>query len=584
MVKMSGWCGGLLAIVMIAGARAEVVWQPVTDYLISFPRENPNAAPVINPFDNFTHLGTDFGWMGPGENRIDAFAGAVRVAADGGWTGTWHSLAGLARETDRLLDPGDVLGFGGPEERRAKIESVSITATGTGQVRLELLDGDRRLRWQQRIDLSPVESQRHTFEVDAAALGPLKFLNWIVEPGSQAEISSLGFGIRKPEMSPEEWIFRVSLGKLRRCHDPASGLTRDRAHAPPGVFDTVPSSGMHALAGAVAAAEGILDPDTVAAEIRRTTEVLLTLPRAGGFLPHFTHRGGDGNPTIHPSTEFSTVDTAITLHALHLASKVLGLRDVQRSVMIAIREIDFDAVTDIDGWVSHGFETDGVTLIPHRWRDWGGETALVLAMEAMQPSRTPRARMENNGKVFRGIGFISEIQSLFYPDFDREDPDKFGVGWHTVRADLLTRQRSYFVDQWPDSPAARSGLFGVSAGEIGMPAAGYTANGVDMPGVRWMHPHAMIMGLAQSGGDTYRTGLERLANHGFLFPWGLPENIEVGLRLHNPMQGSLNASFEVLAAYHGWRRAKGERDLIDEASLGDPLMRRGAGRFYFPEG
>ena len=38
------------------------VWQPIIDYTISFPGDRPDAAPIINPFENFTHFASDFGW------------------------------------------------------------------------------------------------------------------------------------------------------------------------------------------------------------------------------------------------------------------------------------------------------------------------------------------------------------------------------------------------------------------------------------------------------------------------------------------------------------------------------------------
>jgi hypothetical protein len=65
---------------------------------------------------------------------------------------------------------------------------------------------------------------------------------------------------------------------------------------------------------------------------------------------------------------------------------------------------------------------------------------------------------------------------------------------------------------------------------------------------------------------------------GLVVPQGLPENIEIGLSKHNPMQGSLNAGFEALAAYHGLRRAG--NDVIDESCRHDPLLREGVRRFY----
>ena len=112
----------------------------------------------------------------------------------------------------------------------------------------------------------------------------------------------------------------------RRCHDPEGGLTRDRAHLPAGVFDSISSSGLHALASAAAAAEGWLDRDMVAGEIRRTTRALLGIPKAAGFFPHFTRNDANGQPVVHPGTEYSTVDTAIALISLRLAGDVPGIR------------------------------------------------------------------------------------------------------------------------------------------------------------------------------------------------------------------------------------------------------------------
>lgn len=570
------------ACLTLAARAAEIVWQPVTDYSISFPGDRADAAPAINPFDNFTHFGTDFGWMGPGQGRLDARAGAIRTKPDGEWTGAWHSLAGLATETQRVFDPTDLTGLGGPAEVRAGVVAVTVDARGQGELRVELADASKGVRWARTMALVPGERTRHRFELDAAEVGSLKFLNWVAEPGSAVEVSALGFEVKRPEMADEEWLLRISLGKLRRCHDPEGGLTRDRAHLPAGVFDSVSSSGLHALASAAAAAEGMLERETVAAEVRKTARAFLTMPKAGGFLPHFTRRDAEGRPQIHPGTEFSTVDTAIALISLRLAAGVLDLPDVADATTALISDLDFDAVSDPEGWIGHGFIQDGNTLLASQWRDWGGETALVLALEGMVPNREPRGRMEPGGRVFRGVAFIAEIQSLFYPDFDRDTPDAMGgTVWPAVRRDLLERQKRYVPEQWPDSAAARQNLFGLSGGEAGMPGDGYTANGVEVPGIRWLHPHAMFMGLALSDRSGLSDGIRRFGGTGLLFPQGLPENIEIGLQRHNPMQGSLNAGFESLAAYHGWRRSRTEVvNVIDDASRRDPMLRAGIRRFW----
>jgi hypothetical protein len=261
---------------------------------------------------------------------------------------------------------------------------------------------------------------------------------------------------------------------------------------------------------------------------------------------------------------------------------VLELPDVADAVAALVTELNFDLVTDSEGWIGHGFNQDGTTPLASQWRDWGGETALVLTLEGMVPNREPRGRMAPGGRVFRGVEFIAEIQSLFYPDFDRETPDLIGgTVWPAARRELLERQKRYLPEQWPDSGAARLGLFGLSGGEAGMPGDGYTANGVDVPGIRWLHPHAMVMGLALSDRSGLSEGIRQLARAGILFPQGLPENIEIDLQRHNPMQGSLNAGFESLAAYHGWRRGVGDAiNHIDGASRRDPMLRAGIRRFW----
>jgi len=114
------------------------------------------------------------------------------------------------------------------------------------------------------------------------------------------------------------------------------------------------------------------------------------------------------------------------------------------------------------------------------------------------------------------------------------------------------------------------------------PGAGYTANGTEVMGVRWMHPHYLLMGLALSEPTLYKKGLRDLDSARILYPLGLPENIEIELRLHNPMQGSLNASFETPAAYHGWRKRNTPQNILDRASLSSPHLRKAASRFYQP--
>jgi hypothetical protein len=562
-------------------AETKRLWQPIIDYTISFPGDRADAAPMINPFENFTHMASDFGWMGPGGGRIDSKGGVINVKAKGEWTGAWHSLAGLGVQNNRTFDPTDLTGLGGVQEKRCGVRELAVNASGRGVLHLELANVNREVVWKTSLTLDSEVTQTYVFPLDAKALGEIKIMNWIAEPGCALRLSSIGFMADRPEMSLEEWAFRISLGKLRRCHDIESGLTRDRGHTPSGEFESIASTGMHALASALACTEGIIDKQRATLEITNTLTALQSLPTAAGFLPHFAHRGNDDRITIVPGTEFSTVDTAIALHSLLLATQMLELPELNQQVVAMIARLNFDAVTDAEGWISHGFLDDGKTLLTSNWRDWGGETALVLAVETMMPNRQPRGKMMPSGAPYRGVGFIAEIQSLFYPDFDRKEPDLVSsIIWPDIRKKLLEGQIAYPKNHWPDSAAAKSGIFGLSAGESGMPGAGYTANGTEVMGVRWIHPHYMLMGLALSHPAGYRKGLSDLDATQFLYPLGLPENIEADLRLHNPMQGSLNAAFETLAAYHGWKKRNSQENVMDRAALADPLLRKAAARFY----
>ena len=556
---------------------AETVRQPVIDYAIPFHSRDHESAPRINAFEHFSHFAGDFGWQGPGQDRLSVRDGQVRVAAGAEWTGGWHSLAGLARESQRTLDPTDLTGLAGPPERRARVTGLLVHATGSGTLKLELTDDVGRSTWTRYVELTTDSPAQHRFDLDASALGRLKLLHWVAEPGSELAISGLTFEVATPDLDPREWLFRLSLGKLRRTVDPATGLARDRAHLPAGEFESVPASAMNALASALASRLGVLESASAAAEVRLATSTILSLPRAAGFLPHFTSHDATGRPTIHPGTEFSTVDTAITFHSLLLASQIVEAHDLTESLRQEIRSLDFAAVTSPEGFIHHGFRDDATTLLPPVWSDWGGETALVLALEKMARGPEARGRMHDTGEVHDGVAFIAEIQSLFFPDFDRATPDALThVVWPDVRRDLLRRQRGYFP---AEVPAAQAGLWGFSAGEAGLPGRGYAAYGVETAGLAWLHPHAMVLCTALSDPDALPDAIAALDRAGFLFPRGLPENISADLARHNPMQGSLNAAFETLAAYHGWKRPSGD-NLIDQASVSSPLLRRGAARFF----
>ena len=98
------------------------------------------------------------------------------------------------------MDLTDVTGLLGPAETRCPVRAVTLNIRGTGEVRVERADVARRPVWERRISLNPGLQPRLRFEVQAAELGRLKFINLIVEPGAEVEITSLGFEVERPDI------------------------------------------------------------------------------------------------------------------------------------------------------------------------------------------------------------------------------------------------------------------------------------------------------------------------------------------------------------------------------------------------
>jgi len=305
-----------------------------------------------------------------------------------------------------------------------------------------------------------------------------------------------------------------------------------------------------------------------------------SLPTAFGLLPHFV-RLTDDVYRIPRGTEYSTVDTSIYYHSMLLAAQMLSDRQVVGDLTRAIRAIKFENLRDREGFVIHGLKDDGVTPLDCSWRDWGGETALVILLERMAKGSAAKMKMRHDGRVFHGVGFIAEIQSLFYPQFASEKPDAItGTNWFSVRRGLLNAQMEYFRKNSGRSAAAKVGVYGLSAGE-GPRGVGYVANGTEIPDLSLIHPHYMLMSglLRDRPSDLYAT-LEVMEKRGLIPPWGMIENVNADLTEYLPMMGSLNAAFECIGAYHLWARAMKQSDQIYDAAKACPALEEAILTFY----
>ena len=600
---------GALGICLIAsdlGAQSvpapAVVWQPVHDYAI---RQEPGKAKVLiegtqrfNSFVSYTNLGTDFGFHGPAEHDLvwqsNEITGNLTQEPDA-WAGVWHSLAGLAKERQRTLNFSKAYPAWIAAADQPRITHLQLIASGEGRLLIEIKDGADHSRWSQTLDL-PGESaaepgvattpsptpQSFVFTLPTNDLTSAKFLNWTLEPGSNVTIHSLALGVQEPAWSPARRVFVASYAKASRNYGELAGFLRDRGHLEEGAFNTVSGSALFALATAAAASPdmAVVSKEFALTVLRRLHRSATGLIGPMGLLPHFVSEQS-GAMKLHPGTELSTVDSAIYFHAMLLAAHMLGDATIESELLTQICAIDFESLRLPDGSISHGLLDQGKTLITHGWRDWGGETALVLLLNRIANPGGAVRKMDRPGEVWQGAGFIAELQSLLHPDFDSRRADALqGVTWGDARRRLLSGQQAYFSRHQPDSFAARIRAYGLSAGESAF-GNRYQVGGSDLPDQSMIHPHYILMTARLASKDpALPEVVDALKNEGLFPPWGLVECFTSDGQHRLPMNGGLNSTFEALGAYHWLALADSKKDVIYEASKHQPNLRRAMMLFF----
>jgi hypothetical protein len=575
----------LAVVVGVAPARAaEAVSvrldQPVQEYFTPFGAD-------VTPQDRgtygtqFTHLGTDYGAMGPSADRVGWANGAARVDLRGfaGWAGLWHSLAGAAADRAATLDFARCYPAGIKDGFQPRCDGLYVKATGTGRLGIEIKGPDERVLWKRVIDLDgpPKESR---FDVDPAGLRSAKFLNWVAEPGALLTVDAVGLMVRFPSLTLPDRTFLVAYAKLARCAIPGTGLVKDQGQRPAGAFEAIPASGLYALATAAAFDRGIVDRKTAERVLTEVRKAIRDLPKADGFLPHFVTRRDGGRYWLAPGTEYGTVDTSIAYHSLLLAAHMLGDREAEAAITADIRTIRFDHVRGADGFVRYGLGADGKTPLAGGWIDWGGEAALVALLERMAAGKDAKPKINPSGKVPDGVGFVAELQSLFYPHFDSPKPDALtGANWLAVRRELARKQMDAVATCKPANRAAAVGLFGQSAGE-GFRGRGYLADGLRTPPTV-LHSHYVLMsGLSADDPKPTWERVQAMEKAGLMPPWGLVENFTCDLGEYLPVPGSLNAAFGCLAAYHLAARTENKPDRIYHAARECEATKGAVGVFY----
>ena len=562
-----------------------LVWQTVQQY---FSHNPPGEPPVyiegtrrVNSFVNYTHIGTDFGFHGPAAYDISWRENVIRAnlrQQPDAWAGMWHCLAGLARESGRTLNFTASSPAWIEAPHQPKIDALQVIAAGTGNLKLEIQNPEGTSVWSQIITLKDSAFTPTTLPLDPNQLQQAKVLNWTAEPGSDISINRLSLGFRFPNPDLAHYAFLTSYAKIARCQEGGLGLVRDRAHTEPGAFDTVPTTGLFALATAAAASPelAIVTPENARRILREIHAQVAALDAPLGLLPHFA-RHIDGGYRIHPGTEYSTIDSAIYYQSMLIAARMLDDLETEAAILNRIRQIHFSRLLLPDGTITHGLQTDATTLLPHGWSDWGGETMLVLLLRHLSdPSAAPlKLIIDHPGKPWQGTGFIAELQSLFFPNFDTDIPDTVSAtAWRTARSRHLKEQQDYINRYWRGTLAHEIGLYGLSAGENEI-GNSYQVCGTALRGQNLIHPHYFLMSacLRERPQDILNL-IGDLRRIGFFPPYGLVENVTVTGNSYLPMNGSLNAGFEALAAYHFLCQIRSHPNRIYQAAEQSPHLQQ----------
>jgi hypothetical protein len=575
----------LLLICSSLMAEERLLWQPLHSYetIVEPVHQGRQDRHQVNPFLSYTNIGTDFGFVGPAENLIGWQRGQIGVTlgknADD-WAGMWHSLSRLARMKEARMNfnacyPAPILA-----KYQPKVTGLRAIIRGQGKWKIDLSDENKRVLWSQSRFISHDAFAEEIYDLPTELLSSVKFLTWVAEPGADLDVDQIDLRIQTPDIDFDQWLFLSSYAKALTCWSDSTGTVRDRGHTDDGSFDSIASTGLFCLATAAAATEGIVSKEFAVGVLRKSRTALAPLRGPYGLLPHFIRLGAKGALEGHPGTEFSTIDTSLFDLSQLIAAKILGEEDDLRQVIDTIKNMRLRDLINADGYVSHGVFEDGKTVMPYQWKDWGGESALVLLMLRISDPHA-MASMSRDARPNEGTGFIAEIQSLLFSDFDAETPDAIsGANWLAVRKQLLRDQKNYHKRNYANAITTAVGAFGLSAGEQ-RNGQGYSVGGVELKNQDLLHPHYMLMAAALDDDPTsLRNSFKAMEKQGWFTTLGLAENISVKDGKSLPMLGSLNACFESLGAYHFSKKYSQEPNRIYRASQEIKEVRNAMKMFY----
>lgn len=501
----------------------------------------------------YSRIGTDRGKIGSEERVILKGGGsATATVNNGSYAGVWTSLLHKGNQENELLSPVRLLGPYIKNQFQAKIRGIEIDIIdGSGTLKVELKAGENFIFTESQ----EMTGGQQTLKFFVSPTENLKLLNWVVVGNGRAVVDELRLLLTIPKRTVSEAVFLFSYGHMSQCYDPATGLVRDRARWPTENFSAVQAMGTFALATAVAHRLGYVEKIDAENIVTTIKTKILSLPRYRGLLPHFIT-----NDDITEDTEWSSVDTAISLVSLILACQSLDI--TTDNIEEILSNIDWNDLTD--NWtrsVSHGYDYNK-NKIANRWDVFGSESFILAVAYAAATGRELLLEQNENTPTWNGSGFNDEMASLFFPmDCSSCQNDIWGNNWQNYRREAFLKQKNYFSGHYYNS----LGLFGLSASEVPEPWTVhendvYGAWGVgghnnqpndgtpEPVGYPVIAPHYAAM-VAKENPQSFNTLFSYLLRNKIFTPLNNVESfgVDTSKKLHwNSLKGSWNLSLQTL--------------------------------------
>jgi hypothetical protein len=401
----------------------------------------------------YSRIGTDRGEMDGGSTTLNIGGGSASVEVRWGWAGVWTSLLHNARFNEEL-NPAQLLGPYIKSQYQSRITGIEVDIIdGSGNFKIELKNKSNSIVTQNVFQLS---GGVETLQFATVPTANISKLNWLVDGIGHATVDEIRFVVDSPVYTTAEAVFLYTYSHLSQCYDPATGLVRDRARWPVEDFSSVQTIGTFALITAIAYQLGYIEESTARNIVVKTKSTIQSLPTYHGLLPHFVTNG-----QITANTEWSCIDTVITLVSHILACQLMGEETASMEGMLQV--IDWADLSDNGSRsISMGY-TDTGNKLDSRWDTFGSEAFLVaVAYCAATGDNNIVLEKHSQTPTWDGSGFNDEMAALFFP---MNSTDRWGNDWSAYRQAAFNSQVGYFAGHL----YASQGLFGLSASEVPEP-------------------------------------------------------------------------------------------------------------------